>query len=233
MVDAFTFEVARAVDRDLSAKIDRRLSFNTDRQRLAAVLLALKDAGLLADHKQGRETWFSGSKDLFNEPDVSTDVWQNGFATLAKEYVISFELRKTEMRHSIELSKQYRADLDVGLVERSWREIGAKVGSILEGHLHLLGPEALDGLIFHDLTRSTAEGYCCVWFSLGDRNDEPVMVDLRSPSLLGDESPIQYPLPGGVRASEQGRLFATLLDFQIAASESMMYIFDWPLEIER
>jgi len=43
MVDAFTFEVARAVDRDLSERIGD-FPLDADRQRLVTVLLALTDA---------------------------------------------------------------------------------------------------------------------------------------------------------------------------------------------
>jgi hypothetical protein len=117
-------------------------------------------------------------------------------------------------------------------VESSWRELVAKVGSIIQGRLHLIGPEVKDGLIFQDCSRSTADDGRCVWFSLGDRNKEPFTVDLKNPSFLDNESPIQYPLNNAVSASEHGQPFVTLLDFQLAESEPMMYIFDWPVEKE-
>lgn len=229
MVDAFTFEVARAVDKDLSERMGYNFSASAARQRLVAVLFALKDSGLLDYSDQGRETWFSGPKQILLEQlDESGHVPEDDFVTLAMEYVISFKLKMSEMTRSIELSKQCRVDLDESLVKRSWSELVAKVGLISKGCLHLIGPEAKDGLIFQDRSRSTAEdGQCCVWFSLGGRNKKPFTVDLKKPSFLDDESPIQYPLKSAASASEHGRPFVTLLDFQLAG---MLYIFDWPLK---
>jgi hypothetical protein len=53
-----TYEVAHALDEDLSKRIGDDFSSSPEQQRLVAILLALKDLGSLTFHDRGRETWF-------------------------------------------------------------------------------------------------------------------------------------------------------------------------------
>jgi hypothetical protein len=53
-----TFEVAHALDEDLSKRIGDGFSSEEEQQRLVAILLALKELGSLTSHDRGHETWF-------------------------------------------------------------------------------------------------------------------------------------------------------------------------------
>jgi hypothetical protein len=190
-VDAFTFEVARAVDRDLSLRIGLEFSYNSDQQRLVAVLLALKDSGLLRCQDHGRATWFClGSK---NSPAMQLDEVEElakGNVEEASKFFISFVIKKSEMLRSIKLSKRCRLDLDEGVVESNWKKVGAIVKLIVKDRLQLVAAELEDGLIMEDLTRSTEDEIFYVWLSLGDKaNKKPFMVDLEvfSPVDGGDQ----------------------------------------------
>jgi hypothetical protein len=116
---------------------------------------------------------------------------------------IGFMLEKSEMLYSGTLSKRCCVNLDMDVVERSWRGVGAIIDLILEGSLRLIGPAFKGGVIVEHLTRSTPDGKVYVWFSLGyETDEEPIMVDLSEP--LNFERGCRFP----IKADEQ--LFITL-----------------------
>jgi len=126
---------------------------------------------------------------------------------LAK-HKICFSLTKSEMSRSIELSKQYRAALDVEVVKDSWRKVGSIIDLILIGDLRLMGPELESGLIVEDLTRSTADAKCFVWYSLGDKtNMKLLIVDLAEPLII--EGYHRFPIKAAVSALVYGRDYVT------------------------
>ena len=141
MVNSFTFEVARAVDRDLSERLGD-FSLDADRQGLVTVLFVLKDAGLLSYYEHGRKTWL-----CFGPPDALA--WQldeisdltGGNVQDASKYFVSFAMRKTEISRSMRLSKRYRAELDQDVVESSWRKVRGIVGLIAKNRVCLTGTE--------------------------------------------------------------------------------------------
>jgi hypothetical protein len=119
-VDVFTFEVARAVDRDLSLRIGLDFSYNSDRQRLVAVLLALRDTGLLSGHDHGRATWLYF--DSAEYPAMQLDEIEelaNDNVSDASKFFVSVNIKKSEMLRSIKLSKLCRINLDEGVVVSS------------------------------------------------------------------------------------------------------------------
>jgi hypothetical protein len=84
-----TYEVARALDEDLSRRMGSEFSSKDERQRLVAILLALKELGLLSSRDRGRETWF------FFDPKEN---WADD--------VLRIRLKKSVMLRSFELSKR-------------------------------------------------------------------------------------------------------------------------------
>jgi len=214
LIDAFILEVIRAVDRDLSRRIGPDYSSNTDRQRLVAILLALKDAGSLSCYDLGRERWFLFGRDdevVAGQPDKVEHVLDDDQLAEYLEHMISFEMKRPEMLASIELSKRCRADIDLGVVESSETAVQPIYASIIEGRLRLIVPEVEDGLILQDLTRSTAEEGCFVWFSLGDKaNGEPFMEDLEEPQFI-EGQPFRIPIKAYASASKYGQTFVTAM----------------------
>jgi hypothetical protein len=53
-----TYEVAQALDEDLSIRLGSAFSSKDEQQRLVGILLALKELGSVSSHEQGHETWF-------------------------------------------------------------------------------------------------------------------------------------------------------------------------------
>lgn len=88
-VQPATFEIVNILDEKLSKKMGGRVSPREVQQRLVAILLALKDPGLVASSTRGHETWF------FFDPEEN----------LADD-VLRIKLRKSKMLQSIELSKR-------------------------------------------------------------------------------------------------------------------------------
>jgi hypothetical protein len=198
-VDAFTFEVARALDRDLSEKLSAEFALTEEQQRLVAVLFALADRGFVIYEDYGRKAMFcfgAEAKPLKNA--VSDDK----LIELAA-HKVQLMLTKSRLQHSIELSKRYGSDLELNVIVQSWKAVGTIVDYLLKGSLRLIGPASPSGLIVEHLSRSTLEQKCYVWFSLGGRAcEEPVMVDLAEPLIV--EGRRRFP----TKADEQ--IFVTL-----------------------
>jgi hypothetical protein len=199
-VDPFTFEVARALHRDLSERIGDEFS-QMKQHALVAIIFALNDSGFLISEHPRRETWFCfgpEAKDLDQLGDVPDERLKELIA-----HTILFKLKRSELSRSLELSEKFRADLDLDVVKGSWRGVGAIIDLILEGSLRLAGPASKDGLIVEHLTRSTPEEKCYVWFSLGNKtHKEPIMVDLAEPLIF--EGRYRFPIKA------DGQLFITL-----------------------
>jgi hypothetical protein len=201
LVDAFTFEVARTVARNLSERIGD--VFVSQRQ-LVAVILTLKDSGLLTSDDDGRTTSICFGPEA---KQLCGDVPDERLWELAK-HKISFSMTKSEMVRSIELSKQYRGSLDVEVVDDSWRKMGLIIDLILIGDLRLMGPELESGLIMEDLTRPTADAKCFVWYSLSDKtNKKLLIVDLAEPLII--EGYHRFSIKAAVSALVYGRDFVT------------------------
>ncbi|WP_315724794.1 MULTISPECIES: hypothetical protein [unclassified Bradyrhizobium] len=180
-VDLFTFEVARALHRDLSGISDGD-SIPSKRHALVATISALNDLGFLISEYPDGAIWFCFSpkaKDLDQFGSVPDEKLEELIS-----HEIGFKLKRSEVSRSLELSKQYRDDLDDGAVRSSWRGVGAIIDGILRGDLRLLGPEVEDGLILQDLTRSTPEEGHFQWFSLRKPDKRPSLVDIESPKVI-------------------------------------------------
>jgi hypothetical protein len=95
-----TFDVAHALDEELSRKIGVEFSSREEQQRLAAILLALRDMGSIISRDRGRETWFCFDP----KENISNDV-------------IRIRLDESEMSRSIELSKRIMSTL-----KQTWRK---------------------------------------------------------------------------------------------------------------
>jgi hypothetical protein len=216
LIEAFVLEVIRAVDRDLCRRIGANYSSNPDRQRLVAILLALKDTGSLSCYDLDGETCFLFGRDdddevVAGQPDKVEPVLDEEKLAEYWEHMISFKMKRLEMSASIELSKRCRADIDLGVVESSETAVQPIYASIIEGRLRLIVPEVEDGLILQDLTRSTAEEGCFVWFSLGDKaNGEPFMEDLEEPHFF-DGQPCRIPIKADASTSKYGKTFVTAM----------------------
>jgi hypothetical protein len=217
LIDAFVLEVTRAVDRDLCRRIGANYSSNPDRQRLVAILLALKDTGSLSCYDLGGDTCFLFGRDDDDEvvaakPDKVEPVLDEDKVAEYWEKMISVKMKRLEMSASIELSKRCRADIDLGVVESSEAAIQPiYAASIIEGRLRLICPEVEDGLILQDLTRSTAEEGCFVWFSLGDKaNGKPFMEDLEQPHFF-EGQPFRIPIKADASQSKYGKAFVTAM----------------------
>jgi hypothetical protein len=199
MVDAFTFEVARAVDIDLSERIGDGFSSKMEQQRLVAVILALKELGLVTSDDDGRTMCFCFGQEA---KELVGDVSDERLMELAA-HNIRFKLRRSEMLHSIELSQQYRDDVDQNVVRRSWGDIGNLIDMILDGRLRLIGPASQGGLIVEHPARSTPDEKSYVLFSLGNKtHEEAIMVDLSEPLIF--EGHTRFPIKA------DGQLFVTL-----------------------
>ena len=84
-----TFEIVKALEKDLPRKIGLGFSSKKMQHRLVVILLALKDLGVVSSSDRGRERWF-----FF-------DLREN-----LSDHVIRFNLSEPEMVRSIELSKR-------------------------------------------------------------------------------------------------------------------------------
>ena len=188
-VDPFTFEVARALHRDLSERTGDDFS-QMEQRALVAIIFALNDSGFLISEHPRRETWFCfgpEAKDLDQLGDVPDERLKELIA-----HTILFKLKRSELSRSLELSERFRADLDLDVVKSSWRGVGAIIDRILRGDFRLMGPEVDDGLIVQDLTRSTPKERHYVWFSLDKTNKIPSLVDLESPVFF-EGQPLRTP----------------------------------------
>jgi hypothetical protein len=94
-----TYEVARALDEDLSRRMGSEFSSREEQQRLVAILFALKELGSLTSRDRGRETWF------FFDPEENR-----------ASDVLRIRLKKSAMLRSIELSKRIMPTL-----KEAWR----------------------------------------------------------------------------------------------------------------
>jgi hypothetical protein len=108
--DAFvqlpTYEVINALEDDLNKKMGAGFSSKSAQQRLAAVLLALKDLGLVTSSDRDRETWF-----VFDpRENLADDVPQ-------------ITLKKIELARSIELSKRIAP-----ILKEVWSELIESTG---------------------------------------------------------------------------------------------------------
>ena len=205
-VDPFTFEVARALHKDLYEKIGDDLSQIGQQATLVGIIFALNDSGFLISEQPGREMWFffgPGAKDLDHLGDVPDERLEAVTA-----HMIVFKLNRSELSRSLELSARYRVDLDVDAVKRSWSAVGVIIERVLTGDIRLVGPEVKDGFIVQDLTRSTPKEGQFVWFSL-DANKMPSMVDLESPKVF-EGQPLRISVRTAAAASDHGRKFVTL-----------------------
>jgi hypothetical protein len=155
-----------------------------------AILRSLRSIDLIAERE-------------FLDEDKVAEYWEN---------MISVKMKRLEMSASIELSKRCRADIDLGVVESSEAAIQPiYAASIIEGRLRLICPEVEDGLILQDLTRSTAEEGCFVWFSLGDKaNGKPFMEDLEQPHFF-EGQPFRIPIKADASQSKYGKAFVTAM----------------------
>ena len=97
-----TFEVVRAVDKDLSKRLGDHFSSNDEQQRLVAILFALKELGSLMSHDHGHETSF------YIDPKEN---WAND--------VLRIRLKKSEMIRAMKLSQRILPTLN-----DSWRRAG-------------------------------------------------------------------------------------------------------------
>ena len=84
-----TYEVAHALDEELSKRIGDGFSSEGEQQRLVAILLAPKDMGSVNSHDRGQETWF-----FFDQKENAMDD------------VLRIKLEQVEMLRSINLSKR-------------------------------------------------------------------------------------------------------------------------------
>lgn len=210
--DSFVLEVVRYVDRDLSRRIGHNYSSNPVRERLVAVLLHLTEAGLISRQDRRRESWFyfGPDEDADDQPDEIDDIPGEILAELMENFG-SFKMRGPELAASIKLSKKYGAHVDRGMVESSQRWVMGILESIIEGHARLIGPAAEGGLILEDITRSTADDLCLVWFSLcNETSKEPLMVDLQNGSFV-EGQPLQISIKAAASSSGCGRTFVTLM----------------------
>jgi hypothetical protein len=204
-VDAFTFEVARALDKDLSEIIGDDFALRRRKERLVAVLLAIKKCGLLVSQDQGSKIWLCFGPEAKQLDGYIPDKKLEELATK-----ISFTVKKPEMLRAIELSEQCFAEMDPGTVARTWSQVGVIIDLIVKGDVRIVGPEFEGGLIVEVLARSTADEKCYAWFSLGDRtHKKPFMVDLAEP--LGFKGNDRFPMKAAVSASEHGRAFVTFM----------------------
>lgn len=94
-----TYEVAHALDEDLSRRMGSEFASKEEQQRLVAVLLALKELGSLSSRDRGRETWF------FFGPEEN---WADD--------VLQIRLKNSVMLRSIELSRRILPTL-----KETWR----------------------------------------------------------------------------------------------------------------
>jgi hypothetical protein len=205
LVDAFTFEVARAMDGNGSGQNGG----DSDKKRRATTvngnnLLALRDLGLVTadDDDHAISICFSAeAKEL--RGDVSDKrLWE-----LVK-HKICFRMTRSEMLRSIKLSKRYRATLDSAALKDIWRKVGSIIDLILIGDLRLMGPEFESGLIVEDLARSTAEAKLFAWYSLGHNANKNLRVlDLAEPEVIKGYH--RFPIRSVVSALECGRDFVT------------------------
>ncbi len=122
LIDAFILEVTRAVNRDLCRRIGANYSSNPDRQRLVAILLALKETGSLSCYDLGDDTCLLFGRDdddvevVAAKPDKVEPVLDEDKVAEYWENMISVKMKRLEMSASIELSKRCRADIDLGVV---------------------------------------------------------------------------------------------------------------------
>src|ERR1700729_2084822 len=86
-----TFNVVRALDEHLLKSLDDDFSSFEEQERVVAILLALRDLGLIKYLDRGHETWF------FLDP---RENYGND--------VLRIALKKREMLRSVKLSKRIR-----------------------------------------------------------------------------------------------------------------------------
>lgn len=202
LVDAFTFEVARAMDGKTSGQIRGDLDGKLEQRRLVAIILTLRALGLVTAEEDDDAIFFcfsEAAKEL--RGDVSDErLWE-----LAK-HKICFRLTRQEMLRALKLAKKYSATLDQAALKHSWSVVGAIIDLILIGDLRLMGPEFESGLIVEDLARSTAATKQFAWYSLGhDAKKGLRVVDLAEPEVINGYH--RFPITSAVSALECGREF--------------------------
>jgi len=204
LVDAFTFEVARAMDASIQGRVGGNLDGKQEQRRLVATILALQALGLvIADEDDDAiSIAFSEQAKELRGNFSDAQLWE-----LAK-HKVCFRLTRQEMLRSIKLAKKYRETLDQPTLQKNWREVGAIIDLILIGDLRLMGPEFESGLIVEDLSRSTAEAKHFAWYSLGRNVNKSLrVVDLAEPEVI--EGYHRFRIRSAVSALECGRDFVT------------------------
>ncbi|MCK1364080.1 hypothetical protein [Bradyrhizobium sp. 62] len=213
LVDAFTFEVARAMDADSRGQVGGNLDGKHEQRRLVAIILALRAMGLVIadDDDDAISICFSEqAKDLRGNVSDAR-LWE-----LAK-HKVCFRLMRQEMSRSIKLAKKYRETLDQPTLRDNWREVGAIIDLILIGDLRLMGPEFESGLIVEDLSRSTAEARHLAWYSLGHKANRGLrIVDLAEPEIIKGYH--RFRIGSAISALERGREFVTYHGISRSAS---------------
>jgi hypothetical protein len=192
-----------------------------------AVLLALKDTGLLICHDHGRATWlcFGSAESPAMQLDEIEEL-AKGNVKDASKFFISFNMKKPEMLRSIKLSKRCRLDLDEGVVESSREKVGAIVKLIVKDRLQLVAAELEDGLIVEDLTRSTEDEIFYVWLSLGDKaNKKPFMVDLEVFSPVDGGRSIRWPIKAAPLCLDHRPAFVSMMTSKRTSSRKSMIKF--------
>lgn len=204
LVDAFTFEVARAMDGKTSGQVGSDLGGKLEQRRLVAIILALRALGLVtADEDDDAIFVCFGEAAKRLRGEVSDErLWE-----LVK-HKICFRLTRQEMLRSLKLAKKYRATLDQAALKDNWSKVGAIIDLIMIGDIRLMGPEFEGGLIVEDVARSTAAAKQFAWYSLRhDANRSLRVVDLAEPEVINGYH--RFPITSAVSALECGREFVT------------------------
>jgi hypothetical protein len=137
-VDAFTFEVARALGTDLTTRIGAAACCQSRQDQLFAIILAMEKMGFVDSKDSGREALFIFSarvRTLSNE--MPTHQWESLF----QSHVV-LKLKKSELSNCAQLSNDVVAVLDVGSVESCWRRMRSIIDLVLDGTLMVFQHEA-------------------------------------------------------------------------------------------
>jgi hypothetical protein len=187
-VDAFTFEVARALGTDLTTRMGAAACCQSRQDQLFAIILAMEKMGFVDSKDSGREELFIFSarvRTLSNE--MPTHQWESLF----QSHVV-LKLKKSELSDCAQLSNDVVAVLDVSSVESCWRRMRSIIDLVLDGTLMVFQHEAKSGLICLRFPRSAKQKVSFVWCSLKSDSPEPILVEvepstkkLRGRTLIG------------------------------------------------
>ena len=202
IVDPMLFEVSRAVDQEISTKVEGLASLKKI-QRLVSALAALQRAGFAESATyDSQDIWMSFTKAAIAKMQLRefSLSQRSQRDALVPKFRFELELANDEFSASTNLADHYALQLDRARIDSSWRSIGALVGHTAKGDFRLIGPEAENGLIFEALTRSMRDqfGGQYFWFTLCERpKREPDPIDLKHDvELLPDveEIIIRWPI---------------------------------------